>query len=59
VRQHSTDLAAMFDYFQTVGLDVDVAGLRRDFPEIGWHSFADWATAQDWPTLFSRPASRH
>jgi uncharacterized protein YbjT (DUF2867 family) len=59
VRQHSTDLAAMFDYFQTVGLDVDVAGLRRDFPEIGWHTFADWATAQDWPALFSTPASHH
>lgn len=53
VRQRSADLAAMFGYFTTVGLDVDVAALRRDYPEVGWHSFADWATAQDWPTLLS------
>ncbi|MGC4746807.1 NmrA/HSCARG family protein [Micromonospora sp. DT201] len=53
VRQRSTDLAAMFDYFTTVGLDVDVVALHRDYPEVGWHSFADWATAQDWPTLLS------
>ncbi|MET7671790.1 hypothetical protein [Micromonospora luteifusca] len=53
VRQRSADLAAMFEYFTTVGLDVDVAALRRDYPEVGWHSFADWATVQDWPTLLS------
>ncbi|MGA5823177.1 NmrA/HSCARG family protein [Kitasatospora sp. NPDC094028] len=51
VRARSADLAAMFAYFTTVGLDVDVAGLRRDFPEVGWHRFADWAVAQDWPAL--------
>lgn len=59
VRRYSTDLAAMFHYFRTSGLDVDVAGLRRDFPEVGWHTFADWAAAQDWPALFSAPPSRH
>ena len=53
VRQRSADLAAMFEDFTTVGLDVDVAALHRDYPEVGWHSFADWATAQDWPTLLS------
>ncbi|MGW2051414.1 NmrA/HSCARG family protein [Streptomyces sp. NPDC001858] len=53
VRAHSADLAAMFEYFTTVGLDVDVAGLRRDYPEVGWHSFAEWAAAQDWPMLLS------
>ncbi|MGV4926126.1 hypothetical protein K2224_16800 [Streptomyces sp. BHT-5-2] len=51
VRTRSADLAAMFEYFTTVGLDVDVAGLRRDYPEVGWHTFTDWAAGQDWPTL--------
>ncbi|MFF4398811.1 NmrA/HSCARG family protein [Streptomyces sp. NPDC001480] len=51
VRTRSADLAAMFEYFTTVGLDVDVAGLRRDYPEVGWHSFTDWAVAQDWAGL--------
>jgi uncharacterized protein YbjT (DUF2867 family) len=45
----SADLAAMFRYFGAVGLRVDVAGLRREFPEIGWHSLADWAARQAWP----------
>ncbi|MCA6091493.1 NmrA/HSCARG family protein [Streptomyces sp. SCA3-4] len=53
VRSRSEDLAAMFDYFAAAGLDVDVAGLRRDYPEVGWHTFADWAAAQDWPALLS------
>ncbi|MFD9484806.1 NmrA/HSCARG family protein [Streptomyces sp. NPDC059991] len=53
VRTRSADLAAMFEYFTTVGLDVDVTGLRRDYPEVGWHSFTDWAVAQDWPALLS------
>jgi uncharacterized protein YbjT (DUF2867 family) len=57
VQARSADLAAMFAYFSTVGLDVDVAGLRREHPEIGWHSFADWAAAQDWPALL-QPAGR-
>lgn len=53
VRARSADLAAMFEYFTTVGLDVDVAGLRRDFPEVAWHSFADWAAGQDWPAALA------
>ncbi len=53
VRTRSADLAAMFEYFTTSGLDVDVAGLRRDYPEVGWHSFADWATDQDWAALLA------
>ncbi|WP_329395170.1 NmrA/HSCARG family protein [Streptomyces melanogenes] len=59
VRTHSEDLAAMFEYFTTVGLDVDVTGLRRDYPEVGWHSFTDWAVAQDWPTLLSQAPTSH
>ncbi|WP_037813578.1 NmrA family NAD(P)-binding protein [Streptomyces sp. NRRL S-1022] len=54
VRTHSTDLAAMFAYFTDHGLDVDVAGLRRAHPEVGWHTFADWAHGQDWPALLGR-----
>ncbi|MFI6768004.1 NmrA/HSCARG family protein [Streptomyces sp. NPDC050355] len=53
VRTRSADLAAMFEYFTTVGLDVDATALRRDYPEVNWHSFTDWAVAQDWPALLS------
>lgn len=53
VRTHSDDLAEMFAYFTTTGLDVDVTGLRRAHPEVGWHTFAGWAAAQDWPALLA------
>ncbi|MEU4066113.1 NmrA/HSCARG family protein [Streptomyces wedmorensis] len=53
VRTRSTDLAAMFAYFTTSGLDVDVAALHRDFPEVGWHGFPDWARAQDWTAILT------
>ncbi|NEA64136.1 NmrA/HSCARG family protein [Streptomyces sp. SID12488] len=48
IEAHSADLAAMFRYFTATGLDVDVEGLRRDHPEVGWHGFAEWAGAQRW-----------
>jgi uncharacterized protein YbjT (DUF2867 family) len=43
--RYSPDLAAMFRYFGTVGMSVDVDGLRRDHPDLGWHRLADWANA--------------
>src|SRR5690349_11970361 len=48
VTARAPELAPMFHYFATVGLEVDVAGLRRDYPEIGWHSLTDWAAHQNW-----------
>ncbi|MEU6931644.1 NmrA/HSCARG family protein [Streptomyces sp. NPDC046374] len=53
VRGHSTDLAAMFAYFTTHGLAVDVAALRRAYPEVGWHTFAEWAATQEWSALLA------
>ncbi|MEU0008594.1 NmrA/HSCARG family protein [Streptomyces sp. NPDC006314] len=58
VRTRSEDLASMFAYFTTSGLDVDVAGLRRAFPDVGWHTLTDWAATQDWPALLTRHAER-
>src|SRR5260221_5986585 len=42
-RQQSADVALMFEWFDRVGADADIAALRRDFPEVRWHGFADWA----------------
>jgi uncharacterized protein YbjT (DUF2867 family) len=50
-RQQSEDAALMFEWFDRVGYDADIAALRRDFPEVGWHSFADWARSFDWSLL--------
>ncbi|WEX86561.1 NmrA/HSCARG family protein [Sinorhizobium garamanticum] len=50
-RQQSEDVALMFEWFDRVGYDADIAALRRDFPEVRWHSFADWAHEFDWSVL--------
>jgi uncharacterized protein YbjT (DUF2867 family) len=50
-RQQSEDVALMFEWFVRVGYDVDIAPLHRDFQEVRWHSFADWARTFDWSAL--------
>jgi hypothetical protein len=50
-RQKSEDLAIMFEWFDRVGADADIAALRKDFSEVRRHSLADWARAFDWSVL--------
>jgi uncharacterized protein YbjT (DUF2867 family) len=50
-RQQSEDAALMFEWFDRVGYDVDIAALRKEFPEVRWHRFADWARSFDWSAL--------
>ncbi|UVK44459.1 NmrA/HSCARG family protein [Mesorhizobium sp. AR07] len=56
-RQQSEDAALMFEWFDRVGYDADIAALRKEFPEVGWHNFADWARAFDWSTLQTASAT--
>jgi uncharacterized protein YbjT (DUF2867 family) len=51
VRAQSEDLALMFEYFEKNSPQIDVDALRRDFPEVGWHTYEQWARAQDWSSL--------
>jgi len=51
VRAQSADFAVMFEYFIKVGYQVDTKGLRRDYPQVGWHTFEEWAKQQDWSFL--------
>ena len=55
VRQMSEDMALMYEWFSRVGYSADIEGLRRDYPEIGWERFSDWAARQDWTVLEDRP----
>ncbi len=50
-RQQSEDAALMLEWFDRVGYDADIVALRRDFSEVRWQSFADWARAFDWSVL--------
>jgi len=51
VRQINEDLALMAGWLDRVGYAVDIAALQREFPDVRWHSFADWARAFDWSVL--------
>ena len=45
------DGARMFEWFDRVGYSADIATLRQDHPEVGWHTLEDWAREQDWSAL--------
>ena len=52
IRQRmSEDGVKMYEWFERVGFTVDGAALRREFPDVAFHDFEPWATAQDWNTL--------
>jgi uncharacterized protein YbjT (DUF2867 family) len=51
VRQWSEDQARMLEWFDRVGYDADVVGLRSLYPEVEWHRFSEWAREQDWSAL--------
>lgn len=51
VRQRNADLARMFEWFDRVGYDADVVGLRWLYPEVYWHRFSVWAREQDWSAV--------
>jgi uncharacterized protein YbjT (DUF2867 family) len=57
-RQQSEDLARMYEWFDRVGYDADVVGLRVLYPEVHWHRFSDWAREQRWSWAETRTAGR-
>lgn len=44
-------VAAMYAWTSSNGASADVVGLRRDFPEVNWHTLYGWAELQDWSPL--------
>jgi len=53
VRAMSEDIALMYEWFDRVGYTADVAALRAEFADVGWMTFEDWATDQDWQRLLA------
>jgi len=49
--RRNEDAARMYEWFERVGYTVDLPALRRDYPEVGWHTFEAWAREQDWATI--------
>lgn len=51
VKQQSDDMAAMFEWFDRVGHNVDVSELHRSFSDVNWQSYSQWIESQDWRFL--------
>ena len=51
MRADNSDFADMFVWFNKVGYSTDINKLKKDFPEVAWQSFEDWASQQDWSVL--------
>jgi uncharacterized protein YbjT (DUF2867 family) len=45
------DGARMLEWFDRVGYSADIQALRREHPEVGWHTFEEWTKEQDWSAL--------
>jgi uncharacterized protein YbjT (DUF2867 family) len=41
----------MSAWLEHAGPAVDTTALRRHYPHVGWHTFADWASTQSWHPL--------
>jgi len=51
MRSMSEDMAHMYEWFDTTGYHADIATLRQDYPEVGWHTFPEWASEQNWNAI--------
>lgn len=49
----------LFAWLERAGTSVDIAALRSAYPQIRWHTFADWAATQDWHRLLYRRDARN
>lgn len=51
LRAQGEDMTRMFQWFDGTGYAADIVSLRRDFPEVKWQTFEEWARQQDWSIL--------
>ncbi len=49
--QMGPDYAKMIQWMRDTGYHVNIDQLRKDYPEIGWLTFENWAKKQDWSIL--------
>jgi uncharacterized protein YbjT (DUF2867 family) len=54
----SPDMAAMWRFLRGPGYQADIAGLRYDYPEVGWSNFAAWARRTFRPGTTGTPPQR-
>lgn len=53
LRAQSGDYSKMYEFMENVGYTADIEGLRREYPEVGWHRFREWAAQLDWAKILA------
>jgi len=48
----------LFAWLDEYGCVADIASLRREYPQVGWHTFESWANTHDWSVLDLQPVAR-
>lgn len=48
----------LFAWLDEYGCVSDIASLRREYPQVGWHTFESWANTLDWGVLDAQPVAR-
>ncbi len=51
LKEQSEDMAAMFEWFDRVGYNVDIKTLRNEFSDIDWQNYRHWVDSQNWQFL--------
>ena len=59
IRQWAGDeIADMFQHFEDTTDFLDVDGLHARYPDVAWHSYADWARTVDWELVLRGSSTR-
>jgi uncharacterized protein YbjT (DUF2867 family) len=53
IAEQNEELALMFEWLDRVGYHADILTLRHEYPELGWHTFEEWARNRDWSFIAS------
>ena len=51
LKEQSYDMAAMFEWFDKVGYNVDIKSLHQRFDDVDWQNYSQWLESQDWQAL--------
>ena len=54
LREQSADMAAMFEWFDGVGYNVDINKLHETFSDVNWQRYDHWIRSVDWHLLENR-----
>jgi uncharacterized protein YbjT (DUF2867 family) len=57
VEKTSKDLATMFRWALQQNMRFDLAPIRRELPEIKWHTYEQWAKEQNWDAVLGLAAA--